>query len=78
LTVQPLRLATVSAMTDCVVTRIDKAIMVATLRDEPKLSELFLAFVLARDARVEEDLVDQLFIQAMLYDNSYLRAAEED
>jgi hypothetical protein len=65
-------------MTDCVVTRIDKAIMVATLRDEPKLSELFLAFVLARDARVEEDLVDQLFIQAMLYDNSYLRAAEED
>jgi CRP/FNR family transcriptional regulator, cyclic AMP receptor protein len=35
--------------------------MVATLRDEPKLSELFIAYILARNARVEEDLVDQLF-----------------
>jgi CRP/FNR family transcriptional regulator, cyclic AMP receptor protein len=61
LTGQVLRLATVAAMTDCVVTRIPKATMVATLRDEPKLSEFFLAYVLARNARVEEDLVDQLF-----------------
>jgi CRP/FNR family cyclic AMP-dependent transcriptional regulator len=48
-------------MTDCGVTRIEKATMVATLRDEPKLSELFIAYILARNARVEEDLVDQLF-----------------
>jgi CRP/FNR family transcriptional regulator, cyclic AMP receptor protein len=61
LTGQTLRLATVAAMTDCVVTRIPKATMVATLRGEPKLSEFFLAYVLARNARVEEDLVDQLF-----------------
>jgi CRP/FNR family cyclic AMP-dependent transcriptional regulator len=61
LTGQRLRLSTVSAMTDCVVTRIEKAIMVATLRDEPKLSELFMAYLLVHSARVEEDLVDQLF-----------------
>jgi CRP/FNR family transcriptional regulator, cyclic AMP receptor protein len=61
LTGQPLRLATVLAMTDCVVTRIDKARMVAALHDEPKLSETFISHVLARNARVEEDLVDQLF-----------------
>jgi CRP/FNR family cyclic AMP-dependent transcriptional regulator len=61
LTGQVLRLATVAAMTDCVVTRIPKATMVATLHDEPELSEFFLAYVLARNARVEEDLVDQLF-----------------
>jgi CRP/FNR family transcriptional regulator, cyclic AMP receptor protein len=57
----PLRLATVSAMTDCVIMRIDKTDMVRTLRDEPKLSEVFMAYILARNARVEEDLVDQLF-----------------
>ena len=61
LTGLPLRLATVSAMTDCVIMRIDKAAMVSTLRDEPKLSEVFMAYILARNARVEEDLVDQLF-----------------
>jgi CRP/FNR family transcriptional regulator, cyclic AMP receptor protein len=61
LTGQPLRLATVSAMTDCLITRIDKPTMVATLRDEPKLSEMFMAYLLAHSAKVEEDLVDQLF-----------------
>jgi CRP/FNR family cyclic AMP-dependent transcriptional regulator len=61
LTGQPVRLATVSAMTDCLIMRIDKAAMVSTLREEPKLSEVFMAYILARNARVEEDLVDQLF-----------------
>jgi CRP/FNR family cyclic AMP-dependent transcriptional regulator len=61
LTGQTRRLAAVSAMTDCVVAQIDKPTMVATLRDEPKLSEMFMAYILARNARVEEDLVDQLF-----------------
>jgi CRP-like cAMP-binding protein len=61
LTGQALRLATVSAMTECVIMRIDKTAMVRVLREEPKFSELFLAFILARNARVEEDLVDQLF-----------------
>jgi CRP/FNR family transcriptional regulator, cyclic AMP receptor protein len=61
LTGQPLRLATVSAMTNCVIMRIDKTDMVRTLREEPKLAEVFMAYILARNARVEEDLVDQLF-----------------
>jgi CRP/FNR family cyclic AMP-dependent transcriptional regulator len=59
LTGQPLRLATVSAVTDSVVLRLEKAAM--TFRDEPKFSQMFLSFLLARNARVEEDLVDQLF-----------------
>jgi CRP/FNR family cyclic AMP-dependent transcriptional regulator len=61
LTGQPLRLATASAMTDYIVMQIDKTDMVGTVREEPKLSEVFIAYILARNARVEEDLVDQLF-----------------
>ena len=58
---QPLRLATVATMTECAIMRIDKPSMVRVLQDEPKFSERFMAFLLARNARVEEDLVDQLF-----------------
>jgi CRP-like cAMP-binding protein len=58
---QPRRLATVAAMTECVIMRIDKATMIRVLHEEPAFSEMFLAFLLARNARVEEDLVDQLF-----------------
>jgi CRP/FNR family cyclic AMP-dependent transcriptional regulator len=61
LTGQPLRLATVTAMTECVIMRLDKETIVRVLRDEPKFSEHFMAYLLARNARVEEDLVDQLF-----------------
>ena len=61
LTGQPLRLATVAAMTDCVIMRMDKASIVRVLHNEPKFSEVFMAYLLARNARVEEDLVDQLF-----------------
>ena len=61
MTGQPLRLATVEAITDCVIMRLDKASIVRVLREEPKFSETFMAFLLARNARVEEDLVDQLF-----------------
>ena len=61
LTGQPLRLATVAAMTDCVIMRLDKESVVRVLRDEPKFSEMFVAYLLTRNARVEEDLVDQLF-----------------
>ena len=41
--------------------RLDKAAIVRVLHDEPKFSEMFMAYILARNARVEEDLVDQLF-----------------
>jgi CRP/FNR family cyclic AMP-dependent transcriptional regulator len=61
LTGQPLRLATAATMTDCAITRLDKAAIVRVLSAEPKFSEMFVAYLLARNARVEEDLVDQLF-----------------
>ena len=41
--------------------RIDKAAIVRVLHDEPKFAEMFMAHLLTRNARVEEDLVDQLF-----------------
>jgi CRP/FNR family transcriptional regulator, cyclic AMP receptor protein len=61
LTGQPLRLATVAAITGCVILRLDKAAVVRVLHEEPKFSETFMSYLLARNARVEEDLVDQLF-----------------
>jgi CRP/FNR family transcriptional regulator, cyclic AMP receptor protein len=48
-------------MTECVVMRLDKAAIVRVLHDEPKFSEMLMSYILARNARVEEDLVDQLF-----------------
>src|SRR6476619_3550641 len=57
----PLRMATVVAMTECVLMRIEKAAIVRVLHDEPKFSEMFMAHLLTRNVRVEEDLVDQLF-----------------
>jgi CRP/FNR family cyclic AMP-dependent transcriptional regulator len=58
---QPLRLATVTAMTDCSIMRLEKAAMVRVLHEEPKFADLFIAHLLSRNSRVEEDLVDQLF-----------------
>ena len=58
---QPLRLATAVAKTECSSMRIDKATAIRVLHDEPEFSERFMAHLLARNARVEEDLVDQLF-----------------
>ncbi len=61
LTGQPRRLATVTAITVSEIMRLDKATMVRVLHDEPKFSELFISHLLARNVRVEADLVDQLF-----------------
>jgi CRP/FNR family transcriptional regulator, cyclic AMP receptor protein len=58
---QPKRLAKASAMTECVTMRVDKAEIVRVLHDEPTFSQMFVTHILARNARVEEDLVDQLF-----------------
>jgi CRP-like cAMP-binding protein len=58
---QPLRMATASALTECKITRIDKAAIIRVLHDEPAFSEVFVSHLLARAIRVEEDLVDQLF-----------------
>jgi CRP/FNR family cyclic AMP-dependent transcriptional regulator len=57
----PLRLATTTAIDDCVITRIEKATMIATIHKEPRFSELFMSYILARNSRIEEDLIDQLF-----------------
>ena len=58
---QPLRMGTATAMTDCAVLRIEKKAMVDTLHREHTLSDLFVAYLLTRNIRYEEDLVDQLF-----------------
>jgi CRP/FNR family cyclic AMP-dependent transcriptional regulator len=55
------RLATATAMTECALMRVDRTEMLQVLRDEPAFSEMFISHILARNARVEEDLVDQLF-----------------
>src|SRR5712664_4728487 len=57
----PLRIATTTAMEECVITSITKEAMIAAIRSEPKFSELFMAYLLTRNSRVEEDLIDQLF-----------------
>ena len=58
---QLLHLATASAMADCAIVRIAKDAMIKALRDDPTFSQLFMAFLLSRNAQIESDLVDQLF-----------------
>ena len=58
---QPKRLATASAMTECQIMRVEKTELQRVIRDEPAFSQMFVAHILERMARVEEDLVDQLF-----------------
>jgi len=57
----PTRMATATALTPCAILRIHKAEMVRALHQERALSDLFVAFLLTRNARIQEDLVDQLF-----------------
>ena len=56
-----LRISTAIAIEDCVIMSITKAAMIATIYNEPKFSELFMAYLLSRNSRIEEDLIDQLF-----------------
>jgi CRP/FNR family transcriptional regulator, cyclic AMP receptor protein len=58
---QPRRMATAAAMEDSKIMRLEKAAMIRLLHDEPEFSERFTAHLLARNVRVEADLVDQLF-----------------
>ena len=55
------RIATTTAIEDCLVTAITKTAMLAVLHDQPKFSEMFMAYLLTRNSRIEEDLIDQLF-----------------
>jgi CRP/FNR family cyclic AMP-dependent transcriptional regulator len=61
LTTQQVRMATAAALSECSVMRLEKTVMVRFLHDEPLFAELFLAHVLSRNIKIEEDLVDQLF-----------------
>lgn len=58
---QQLRMATASALSECSVVRLEKRAAMRLLQEEAKFSELFLSYVLSRNIRIEEDLVDQLF-----------------
>ena len=57
----PIRVTTGAAVVGCRITRIAKAAMIATMHEEPDFSELFMAYLLTRNSRIEEDLIDQLF-----------------
>ena len=58
---QALRMGSAAAMTDCHLLRIDKKAMMEALHREHAFSDMFVAYLLARNIRYEEDLVDQLF-----------------
>lgn len=58
---QLLRMGSATAMTDCEILRVEKKTMINALHREPALSEMFVAYLLARNIRYEEDLADQLF-----------------
>jgi CRP-like cAMP-binding protein len=58
---QPLLMGSATAMTDCELMRIEKKAMMRALHREHALSDMFVAYLLTRNIRYEEDLVDQLF-----------------
>jgi CRP-like cAMP-binding protein len=58
---QPVRMATATALTDCALLRIEKPAMLRVLHTEPAFSALFVSYLLSRNIRIEEDLIDQLF-----------------
>jgi CRP/FNR family cyclic AMP-dependent transcriptional regulator len=58
---QALRLATVAALMPCSIMRIPKAQIASVIHEQPAFAELFIAHLLSRNSRAEEDLVDQLF-----------------
>jgi CRP-like cAMP-binding protein len=61
LTGQPRRLCSATALTDCSVMRVEKKTMLDVLHEEHAMSDVFVAYLLTRNIRYEEDLVDQLF-----------------
>jgi CRP-like cAMP-binding protein len=59
--IQGLRMATASAITDCTLLRIERKQMLRVLHQQHAFSDVFVSYLLARNARIQEDLVDQLF-----------------
>jgi CRP/FNR family cyclic AMP-dependent transcriptional regulator len=64
LAAQPLRMSTASAIQASSIIRVAKSTMVRVLHREPEFAELFITYLLSRNVRIEEDLVDQLFNSA--------------
>ncbi len=58
---QPLCIATATALSECSIMKLDKAEVIRVLHEEPSFSELFIAHLLSRNIKIEEDLIDQLF-----------------
>ena len=58
---QPVRMSTATALAECSILRLEKASILRLLHDEPAVAEFFLKYLLTRNIRIEEDLVDQLF-----------------
>jgi len=58
---QPLRMVSAVAISECSVMKLTKAVVVDLLHEEPSFSQLFVAHLLSRNIKIEEDLVDQLF-----------------
>ncbi|HEV2231997.1 MAG TPA: Crp/Fnr family transcriptional regulator [Terriglobia bacterium] len=58
---QPLRMATATAIEKSMVVRVDKKVMIRLLHEKPAFAESFMTYLLSRNIRIEEDLVDQLF-----------------
>jgi CRP/FNR family cyclic AMP-dependent transcriptional regulator len=58
---QQVRMATATALSECSVMKLEKAVVIRLLHEEPLFSDLFLAHLLSRNIKIEEDLVDQLF-----------------
>ncbi len=61
LSTETLRMATASALVNCQIVRLEKAAIIRVLHNEPEFSALFISYLLARNIRIQEDLVDQLF-----------------
>jgi CRP/FNR family transcriptional regulator, cyclic AMP receptor protein len=57
----PMRTATATALSKCRITSITKAVMLSTIRDQPKFAKLFIDHLLSRNSRIQEDVIDQLF-----------------
>src|SRR3979409_1968504 len=53
----PLRIATTRAVDECVITRLEKTVMLATIHSEPEFSELFMTYLLTRNSRIEVDVI---------------------
>ena len=58
---QQRRMSTAAALSDCSIVRIEKAVAIKVIRDEPQFSGVLLSYILSRNIRIEEDLVDRLF-----------------